>query len=116
MTNLEISSAGDAPAACCECGEGGERKAVECRVLCTGVLPGEQDQRLQDSVIPDGADGKPDLSAVVFDPPKTKWNVQGATLVLNGAESLGGDWHEVNKANESDKAKMRFFKVEVEMP
>ena len=38
-----------------------------------------------------GKDGKPDLSAVVFDPPKDKWNVQSATPVLKGAEALGGD-------------------------
>ncbi len=33
--------------------------------------------------------------------------------MLKGAEALGGGWAAVDKASEADKAKMRFFKVEV---
>ena len=35
--------------------------------------------------------------------------------VLKGAESLDGDWHEVDKASEECKAKFRFLKVVVEL-
>ena len=49
--------------------------------------------------------------------PKTNcWTGAEIQAVLRGAESLDGECHEVDKASESDKAKYRFFKVEVELP
>ena len=61
------------------------------------------------------ADGTPDISAIAFDPPEAKWNVQGATPVLNGKASLegAGEWQAVTDEN---KSQMRFFRVEVELP
>jgi len=40
----------------------------------------------------------------------------GVRAVVKGAESVGGDWHEVDKASEADRARMRFYKVVVELP
>ena len=53
---------------------------------------------------------------MVFEPAKEEWNVKGAKAVVKGAETLGGDWHEVDKASEADRAKYRFYKVVVELP
>ena len=61
------------------------------------------------------ADGTPDISAIAFDPPEAKWNVQGATPVLKGKATLEGtgEWQTVTDENKAD---MRFFKVEVVLP
>ena len=58
-------------------------------------------------------DGKP---KVEWEPKANRWTGVEIQAVLKGAESLDGEWHEVDKASESDKAKYRFFKVEVELP
>ena len=58
-------------------------------------------------------DGKP---KVEWEPKTNRWTGVEIQAVLRGAESLDGEWHEVDKASESDKAKYRFFKVEVELP
>ena len=92
----------------------GRLSNVECYVL--GLDPENETNDFRIVSFPLGADGKPDLSAVVFDPPKAKWNVTGARAALKGAEVLGGGWKAVDKASEAEKAKMRFFKVEVELP
>ena len=43
-----------------------------------------------------------------------EWNVQGAAPVLKGWTTLeGGEWQAVTDEN---KAEMRFFRVEVELP
>ena len=62
-----------------------------------------------------GTDGLPDLAKIAFDPSKTQWNSKGAQPVLKGRSALdgGGDWQLVTDEN---KAQMRFFKVEVELP
>ena len=58
-------------------------------------------------------DGKP---KVEWEPKANRWTGAEIQAVLKGAESLDGDWHEVDKASEEDKAKFRFFKVVVELP
>lgn len=63
---------------------------------------------------PMNADGTPDLANILFYPPLTQWNVQGASPVLKGAASLDAEtWPTVTDEN---KSLFRFFKVEVEMP
>ena len=66
--------------------------------------------------LPMKADGTPDWENIVYEPADANRNVTGAKAVVKGAESLGGDWNDVDTANEADKAKMRFFKVVVELP
>ena len=61
----------------------------------------------------DLVDGKP---KVEWEPKTNRWTGAEIQAVLKGAESLAGEWHEVDKASESDKAKDRFFKVVVELP
>ena len=61
-------------------------------------------------------DGTPDLEKMVLEPAESKWNVAGARAVLKGAETVDGEWHEVDKASEEDRAKYRFYKVVVELP
>lgn len=92
----------------------GRLSNVECYML--GLDPESETNDFKIVSFPMKADGTPDLSALVFDPPKAKWNVQGATPVLKGASALGGPWNAVDKASEADKAKMRFFKVDVALP
>ena len=90
------------------------RKVWECYVLGLDPQMATNDFRIVS--FPMKADGTPDLANIVFDPPRAQWNVPGAQPVVKGAESLDGDWHKVDKASESDKAKFRFFKVVVELP
>jgi len=92
----------------------GRFSVAECYVL--GLDPANETNDFKIVSFPMGADGKPDLSAVMFEPAESKWNVVGARAVLKGAEALGGDWHEVDKASEADRAKYRFYKVVVELP
>ena len=66
--------------------------------------------------LPMKADGTPDWENIVYEPAEAKWNITDARAVVKGAESLGGGWKAVEEASEADKAKMRFFKVEVELP
>ena len=53
---------------------------------------------------------------VEWEPKVNRWTGAEIQAVLKGAEALDGEWHEVDKASESDKAKYRFFKVVVELP
>jgi len=88
------------------------RKVWECYMV--GLDPESDTNDFKIVSFPMGADGLPDISAIRFDPPQTKWNVQGATPVLKGKASLdGGEWHAVTDEN---KSQMRFFRVEVELP
>jgi len=60
------------------------------------------------------ADGTPDLANILFCPPQTQWNVQGASPILKGAASLDAEtWPTVTDEN---KSLFRFFKFEVELP
>jgi len=111
---IVAAAAGDKVAALNTPSANGRLSNVECYVL--GLDPTSETNDFKIVSFPIGADGKPDLSAVVFAPPKDKWNVQSATPVLKGAESLNGDWKAVDEAREEEKSKMRFFKVEVVLP
>ena len=64
---------------------------------------------------PMNPDGTPDFDAITISPPLTRWNVQGSTPVLKGKATLEGtgEWQPVTEEN---KAGMRFFRVEVELP
>jgi len=92
----------------------GRLSVAECYVL--GLDPENETNDFKIVSFPMGADGKPDLERIVFEPAEGKWNVTGARAVLKGAETVDGDWHEVDKASEADRAKMRFYKVVVELP
>jgi len=92
----------------------GRLSVVECYVL--GLDPENETNDFKIVSFPMGADGKPDVANIVFEPEESKWNVVGARAVLKGAETVDGDWHEVDKASEADRAKYRFYKVVVELP
>jgi hypothetical protein len=87
------------------------RKVWECYVL--GLDPEKADEDFKIVSFPMKADGTPDVDNIVFDPPRERWNVQGASVVLKGATSLDGGWQTVTPEN---KAAFRFFKVVVELP
>ena len=92
----------------------GRLSVVECYVL--GLDPDNETNDFKIVSFPMKADGTPDLEHIVFEPAESKWNVTGAKAVVKGAETLGGEWHEVDKASEADRAKYRFYKVVVELP
>ena len=89
------------------------RKVWECYVL--GLDPEDPTNDFKIVSFQMGTDGLPDLAKIAFDPSKTQWNSKGAQPVLKGRSALdgGGDWQLVTDEN---KAQMRFFKVEVELP
>ena len=88
------------------------RKVWECFVL--GLDPEDAEDDFKITSFPINADGTPNLDGITISPPQARWNVEGATPVLKGRESLfGGAWQTVTDEN---KAQMRFFKVEVSLP
>ena len=88
------------------------RKVWECYVV--GLDPEDTTNDFRIVSFPMKADGTPDISAIAFDPPEAKWNIQGAMPVLKGKATLeGGEWQAVTDENKAD---MRFFKVEVALP
>ena len=86
------------------------RTAAECYVLGLDPADATNDFRI---VSIEFVDGKP---KVEWEPKVNRWTGTAIQAVLKGAESLAGEWHEVDKAIESDKEKFRFFKVVVEVP
>ena len=88
-------------------------KVWECYVV--GLDPREMDV-FRITSFPMKSDGTPDFDNITIYPPQSQWNVSGATPVVNGAETVDGEWHEVDKASEAEKAKYRFYKVVVELP
>ena len=61
------------------------------------------------------ADGTPDLETLVLAPEQSKWNIEGARPVIKGRATLEGSdyWQTMTDGNKAD---MRFFRVEVELP
>lgn len=80
-----------------------------------GADPNEKDDNLRITSFPLKADGTPDLANLGIAPEQSKWNVEGAHPVIKGKASLGGseEWQTVTDEN---KAEMRFFRVEVQLP
>ena len=108
---LVVASGGDAATALLARAENG-RKVWECFVL--GLDPEDAEDDFKITSFPINADGTPNLDGITISPPQARWNVEGATPVLKGRESLfGGAWQTVTDEN---KAQMRFFKVEVALP
>ena len=80
-----------------------------------GADPNDKDDSLKITAFPMKADGTPDLEAITISPPQSKWNVEGAQPVLRGRATLEGtdEWQAVTDKNKAD---MRFFRVDVELP
>lgn len=89
------------------------RKVWECYVL--GLDPEDETNDFKIVSFPMKSDGTPDLDAITISPPKSQWNVNGATPVLKGKATMEGEgeWQTVTDEN---KAQMKFFKVEVVVP
>ena len=80
-----------------------------------GVNPNDKNDSLRIISFPMKADGTPDLENLGMVPEQSKWNVKEALPVIKGKASLGGseEWQTVTDEN---KAEMRFFRVEVQLP
>ncbi len=80
-----------------------------------GANPNDKNDSLRIISFPMKADGTPDLENLGIAPEQSKWNVEGARPVIKGKASLGGseEWQTVTDEN---KAEMRFFRVEVQLP
>ena len=80
-----------------------------------GANPNDANDFLKITAFPMKPDGTPDFANITIYPPKSQWNVQGATPVLKGTATLGTslDWQTVTDLN---KASLRFFKIEVHLP
>ena len=85
-------------------------KVWECYVV--GLDPREMDV-FRITSFPMKSDGTPDFDNLTIYPPKSQWNVPGATQVVKGAATLDGEWQTVTEDN---KAGFRFFKLVVELP
>ena len=90
------------------------RAVWTCYMLGLDPLNNDATNDFRITSFPMNADGTPDLANILFYPPQTQWNVQGASPVLKGAASLDAKtWPTVTDEN---KSLFRFFKVEVELP
>ena len=89
------------------------RKVWECYVL--GLDPEDAESEFKITAFPMKADGSPDLEKMTVSPAQSQWNVEGAHPVIKGKASLNGagEWQTVTDEN---KAQMRFFRVEVQLP
>ena len=83
------------------------RRVIACYALGLEAMDAMNDFRIVSIEL---VDGKP---KVEWEPKVNRWTGAEIQAVLKGAERLDSEWHEVDKANESDKAKYRFFKVVV---
>ena len=81
-----------------------------------GMEPEDAASDLRITAFPMKADGTPDLANLKFEPPKEKWNVQDATPVIKGRTRLDDAAEAWRPATEANKADLRFFRVEVELP
>ena len=117
LTNITArieAAGGDAVAALQATAANGRLSNVECYIL--GLDPESTTNDFKIVSFQMKADGTPDLAAIVFEPPMTRWNVPGARAVLKGAATLKGGWKSVDEATAAEKALFRFFKVVVELP
>ena len=87
------------------------RKVWECYVV--GLDPGDATNDFRIVSFPIKADGTPDLTNIVFEPERGRWNVPDAQVVVKGAATLDGPWDDVPSGGNST---FRFFKVVVELP
>ena len=93
------SAGGDLTAALRSTAANGKRSVAECYALGLDPTLATNDFRI---VSFEMVDGKP---KVEWEPKTNRWTGVEIQAVLRGAESLDGEWHEVDKASESDKAK-----------
>ena len=90
------------------------RKVWECYVL--GLDPQVATRDFRIASFPMKADGTPDWTNVVLDPPKAQWNMPDAPVVWKGAATLEGPWQTVTAEGGSPgtaRPTMRFFKAVV---
>lgn len=80
-----------------------------------GANPNDRNDVLRITAFSMKTDGTLDLDSFEVSPAKSQWKVQNATLALKGKVTLddGEDWQPVTEEN---KARFRFFKVEVVLP
>ena len=104
------SAGGDLTAALRSTAANGKRSVAECYALGLDPTLATNDFRIVSFEMVDGK------TKVEWEPKTNRWTGAEIQAVLKGTESLDGEWHEVDKASESDKAKYRFFKVVVELP
>ena len=92
----------------------GRMSVAGCYIV--GLDPQDAASDLRIASFPMKADGTPDLENITVYPRPSEWNVPGARAVVKGAAALDGEWKSVEGATPAEKAAMRFFKVEVELP
>lgn len=87
------------------------RKVWECYVLGLDPEIATDDFKITSfTLCPDGTLNQ---DSVKYTPAHDKWNIPGAAAVLQGAETLDGEWQTVTEAN---KASLRFFKLVFQLP
>ncbi len=89
----------------------GRLSVVECYLL--GLSPETADDDFKITSFPMKADGSPDLEAITFSPPQSKWNISGATPKLKGKANLSDQWQDVPPGGDQS---FRFFTIAVELP
>ena len=87
------------------------RKMWECYLF--GLNPEAADDDFKITSFPMKADGSPDLEAITFSPPQSKWNISGATPKLKGKAKLSDQWQDVPP---DGNPSFRFFTIAVELP
>ena len=90
------------------------RKVWECYVL--GLDPEVATNDFRIVSFPMKADGTPDLTGIVFEPPHEQWNVPDAPVTWKGAAKLEGPWRTVSVEGGSPgtaRPTMQFFKAVV---
>lgn len=88
-------------------------KVWKCYVV--GLDPSDAQADFRIVEFPMNADGTPKFENILVDPPQEQWNVPGAQPVLKGKAALDGtgDWQKVTDENKAD---MRFFRMDVQLP
>ena len=81
-----------------------------------GLDPQDATSDFRIASFPMKADGTPDWTNVVLDPPKAQWNMPDAPVVWKGAAQMEGPWRTVTEEGGSPgtaRPTMRFFKAVV---